>query len=82
MACRVCGVLAAVTVGSGAFGVLGMLLGVPVCSVVYALVQDCIAPTSRSERRPEEAAADMTEAAPEGRLQTIKKPAIASQCAP
>ena len=35
-------VLAAVTIGGGAFGVLGMLLGVPVCSVVYALVQDFI----------------------------------------
>ena len=33
-------VLAAVTVGGSAFGVLGMLLGVPVCSVIYALVQD------------------------------------------
>ena len=33
-------VLAAVTVGGGAFGVLGMLLGVPVCSVIYALLQD------------------------------------------
>ena len=33
-------VLAAVTIGGGAFGVLGMLLGVPVCSVIYALVQD------------------------------------------
>lgn len=32
-------VLAAVTIGGGAFGVLGMLLGVPVCSVVYSLVQ-------------------------------------------
>ena len=28
-------VLAAVTLGGGAFGVLGMLLGVPVCSIVY-----------------------------------------------
>lgn len=35
-------VLAAVTIGGGAFGVAGMLLGVPVCSVVYALVQDFI----------------------------------------
>ena len=35
-------VLAAVTIGGGMFGVLGMLLGVPVCSVVYALVQDFI----------------------------------------
>ena len=35
-------VLAAVTVGGGAFGVLGMLLGVPVCSVIYTLVQEFI----------------------------------------
>ena len=30
------------TIGGGAFGVLGMLLGVPVCSVVYVLVQEYI----------------------------------------
>ena len=35
-------VLAAVTIGGGMSGVLGMLLGVPVCSVVYALVQDFV----------------------------------------
>ena len=35
-------VLAAVTVGGGAFGVLGMLLGVPVCSVIYTLVQEFV----------------------------------------
>ena len=35
-------VLAAVTIGGGAFGLLGMLIGVPICSVVYALVQDFI----------------------------------------
>lgn len=35
-------VLAAVTIGGGAFGVIGMLLGVPVCAVIYALVQDFI----------------------------------------
>lgn len=35
-------VLAAVTIGGGAFGVLGMLLGVPICAVIYALVQDFI----------------------------------------
>lgn len=35
-------VLAAVTIGGGAFGVLGMLLGVPVCSVIYALLQTYI----------------------------------------
>ena len=31
-------VLAAVTIGGGAFGIAGMLLGVPICSVVYVLV--------------------------------------------
>ena len=35
-------VLAAVTIGGGAFGVLGMLLGVPVCAVIYTLVQEFI----------------------------------------
>ena len=35
-------VLAAVTIGGGIFGMLGMLLGVPICSVIYALVQDFI----------------------------------------
>lgn len=35
-------VLAAVTIGGGAFGVLGMLLGVPVCSVIYTLLQTYI----------------------------------------
>ena len=35
-------VLAAVTIGGGAFGIVGMLLGVPICSVVYVLVQDFV----------------------------------------
>ena len=35
-------VLAAVTIGGGIFGMLGMPLGVPICSVIYALVQDFI----------------------------------------
>lgn len=35
-------VLAAVTIGGGAFGIAGMLLGVPICSVVYVLVQDFV----------------------------------------
>ena len=43
-------VLAAVTIGGGAFGILGMLLGVPVCSVVYSLVQAYI----RTKPEPEE----------------------------
>ena len=30
-------VLAAVTLGGGAFGILGMLLGVPICAVIYSL---------------------------------------------
>lgn len=34
--------LAAVTVGGGTFGIAGMLLGVPICSVVYVLVQDFV----------------------------------------
>ena len=34
--------LAAVTIGGGAFGVLGMLLGVPVCSVIYTLLQNFV----------------------------------------
>lgn len=49
-------VLAAVTVGGGAFGVLGMLLGVPVCSVIYALVQDYLRaqPTEQPPAPPAE----------------------------
>ena len=49
-------VLAAVTIGGGAFGVMGMLLGVPVCSVVYALVQDFIRsrPAEETEDRAEQ----------------------------
>lgn len=43
-------VLAAVTIGGGAFGVMGMLLGVPVCAVVYVLVQEFI--RSRNTESP------------------------------
>lgn len=35
-------VLAAVTVGGGLFGVLGILLSVPVCSVLYCLIKQSI----------------------------------------
>ena len=35
-------VLAAVTIGGGAFGILGMLLGVPSCAVIYTLVKEFI----------------------------------------
>ncbi|MDD3430020.1 MAG: AI-2E family transporter, partial [Oscillospiraceae bacterium] len=35
-------VLAAVTVGGGLMGVLGMLVGVPLCSIIYALMQQSV----------------------------------------
>ncbi|MCQ2566836.1 MAG: AI-2E family transporter [Mogibacterium sp.] len=35
-------VLVAVTIGGSAFGILGMLLGVPLCSVLYTLAQNYI----------------------------------------
>ena len=45
-------VLAAVTIGGGAFGIAGMLLGVPICSVVYVLVQDFIRSQPAEEDEP------------------------------
>lgn len=36
-------VLVAVTIGGGAFGIPGMLFGVPVCSVVYVLIKEFVA---------------------------------------
>lgn len=35
-------VLAAVTIGGGAFGILGMLLGVPTCAVIYTLGKEFV----------------------------------------
>ena len=35
-------VLVAVTVGGDAFGVMGMLVGVPICSVAYTLVREFV----------------------------------------
>lgn len=35
-------VLAAVTIGGSAFGVLGMLLSVPVCSVFYCMAKQAV----------------------------------------
>ena len=35
-------VLAAVTLGGGAFGILGMLLGVPIFAVIYTLGNEYI----------------------------------------
>lgn len=41
-------VLAAVTIGGGAFGILGMLLGVPTCAVIYALGKEFITHRTRN----------------------------------
>ena len=35
-------VLAAVTVGGNAFGLVGMILSVPVCSVLYTLFREFV----------------------------------------
>lgn len=35
-------VLAAVTIGGSAFGILGMLLGVPICAVIYSLGREFV----------------------------------------
>lgn len=43
-------VLMAVTIGAGTFGILGMLFGVPLASVVYALVGEWIAGRLKSKK--------------------------------
>ena len=48
-------VLAAVTVGGGLAGIVGMLLGVPLAAAVYRIVKDDV--TKRENRNPPEAAA-------------------------
>ena len=35
-------VLAAVTIGGNAFGIVGMLLGVPICSVIYSIFKKVV----------------------------------------
>ena len=58
-------VLAAVTIGGGIFGVLGMLLGVPIAAAVYRIIGDDVkkaevvpiaetAPTEEAEEKPSE----------------------------
>lgn len=42
-------VLVAVTIGGGAFGIPGMLFGVPVCSVIYVLLKEFVAKRNRKE---------------------------------
>lgn len=50
-------VLLSVTIGGDAFGFLGMLLGVPVCAVLYSLYKEFVAKKSRA-RAAEKAAAE------------------------
>ena len=42
-------VLAAVTVGGNAFGLVGMILSVPICSVLYTLLRQLV--NSRLEKK-------------------------------
>ena len=45
-------VLISVTVGGSAFGVLGMLVGIPACAVVYSLYKDFMAKGRNEEPQP------------------------------
>ena len=47
-------VLAAVTVGGGLMGVVGMLVFIPLCSVVYALFREYVLGRLAEKRVPEE----------------------------
>ena len=47
-------VLAAVTIGGGIFGVLGMLFSVPVCSVIYALFKEFVKNQKQQEAKEKE----------------------------
>ena len=44
-------VLAAVTIGGGVFGIIGMLLSVPVCSVLYALGRQGVAARLQKKKK-------------------------------
>ena len=53
-------VLVSFTIGSGALGVIGMLISVPICAVVYQLLKEAIekrkaAQLMKSEERQNEA---------------------------
>jgi len=43
-------VLAAVTIGGSSFGILGMLLSVPVCSVLYTLLQQSVSTRLKNKK--------------------------------
>jgi predicted PurR-regulated permease PerM len=47
-------VLAAVTVGGGLMGVVGMLVFIPLCSVLYALFREYVKQRLAEKRVPEE----------------------------
>ena len=47
-------VLVAVTVGGGLFGFVGMLIGVPVCSVIYTLVKESLDKRDSKKEKTEE----------------------------
>ena len=44
--------LAAVTIGGGAFGILGMLMGVPTCAVIYSLAREFVSRRTENIRDP------------------------------
>ncbi len=46
-------VLAAVTVGGGFFGAAGMLLGVPICAVLYCLIREYVSKREKANRKKE-----------------------------
>lgn len=48
-------VLAAVTIGGGIFGVVGMLFSVPVCSVIYALFKEFVKKQEQQDAKEKEA---------------------------
>ena len=53
-------VLASITVGGGVFGILGMLLAVPVCATIYRIVRDDVnkIPKTKSHQNISESAVD------------------------
>ncbi len=49
-------ILISILIGGGLFGMLGMLLGVPVCAVIYMLVKDFIEGRLKRRQLPQETA--------------------------
>ena len=59
-------VLVAVTIGGGAFGIPGMLFGVPVCAVLYVLAKEFVA--KKNKNKAEAEAEEITAEAPAEKL--------------